>query len=285
MILKLVHKYTWFIFILWISHTSVFAQEDNDEENQMLYIKNNMKEIDSDSSYISLKKLLKTNKKETFKARVSAVLGQYFNHIGVLDSSKFYLQKAINKLSKEKDNKYKVSLTYCFYQLANCNRSMGLYDESLKSHIEGIQIAEEINDKDYIFDHNSGMGIVYGLKGEFQKAIKQYEYCLANASEKKMETIYGTMINMGAIYYKLKQYDKAKSTFEEALKLVTKEKDYYGQAVLAINLGTIYQVTKDTQKSILYYNQAKQIALEHNMQLQYLVHSFLITLCLYFRHH
>jgi len=51
------------------------------------------------------------------------------------------------------------------------------------------------------------MGIVYGLKGELKKAVKQYEYCLANASEQKMETIYGTMINMGSIYYELKQYD------------------------------------------------------------------------------
>jgi tetratricopeptide (TPR) repeat protein len=57
------------------------------------------------------------------------------------------------------------------------------------------------------------------LRGDFQKAVSEYEQAIAIRPHAK------TLSNLGVVYRRLAQYDQAFKTYEEALKIdpVSKE--------------------------------------------------------------
>lgn len=79
--------------------------------------------------------------------------------------------------------------------------------------------------------HNN-LGNVYRLRGDFQKAVSEYEQAIAIRPHAK------TLSNLGVVYRRLAQYDQAFKTYEEALKIdpVSKEAHY--------GLGLVYMAQK-----------------------------------------
>lgn len=246
--------------------TTAFSQKT--DEDILIDLSINLRKRNTDSTYNGLQKLLERNKQGVLNARINAMMGRYYNYIGALDSSKINLQKAINRISLEKDSTNLMRLSNYYFVLGNCNKDIGLYDESLKNYLIGIQIAEKINDVELILAHKSGMGNVYNLKGNYTKAITLFKYCINNAMDS--EGIYGNMINLGESYTHLKKYDNAIKTYEKALSLIPKEKNYYAKVVLNIDLGITHYEIGYFDKALSYYKKAKKIALQHKMQLQYL---------------
>lgn len=255
-----------FILLLYLILSGKISFAQKSDEDILVDISINLRNRNTDSSYIALQKLLKRNKKSLLNTRIKAVLGrQYFNN-GKIDSAKIFLQQAINEISLRKDSMSQVRLSSYYYNLGNCNREIGLNDKALKNYLTGLSIAEKINNKEYTIINTNGIGLYYSSQREYDKAIEYLNYCIEN--ELDTDKSRGYLINLASVYGASKRYSKEIDIYKKILK--TDNLDSYTKLVVSLNIGVAYHELKDYKEAIYYYNKAKEIAKKQNKQLWYL---------------
>src|SRR5215467_13884456 len=88
-------------------------------------------------------------------------------------------------------------------------------------------------------------GLVYFERGEYQRAIQDYDRALALNSR-----LFHAYNNRGLVYYKLKEYQRAIEDYDRALAL----NPAFGLAY--VNRGVVYHDIDEYQKAIEDYNHA-----------------------------
>lgn len=91
----------------------------------------------------------------------------------------------------------------------------------------------------------------YALEGNTSKAM---EYALKSyniqKNKKENEALYWLLIDIGNIYYEMREYDQAQNFYSKAIKIATKLKDMYGLSVVHLNMGLVDEEREDYKNAL-----------------------------------
>ncbi len=231
--------------------------KEKEKIDKAIYFLNNNKKKEA---YVIAHQLLKKKLDPHSKINAYLVLGSYFNSRELIDSSLFYSNRALKHNSKLIQNdSLKNRLYGIVYNLfAINNERRGLWEESKKWHIKGIDVSKKYKEENLYYTHTHGLANNYRNMGDYKRALKLYKECLEYKED--LEIKYGSYINIGIIYSHLKDYDSSNKYYQKALKLI--KENYYAIAVIKINLARNYQEQNDINKAISLYNEGIQLSEE-----------------------
>ena len=199
------------------------------------------------------------------KNRSLKKLAHYNIHIGNADSILYY-GNSIKDLLENNQNKFKnfkkqLSETHNIIALGNTLK--GLYDESIKNNLLGIEISQSINDSIEYYTHQVGLAKNYALKKNFNKAITIYTSCLKsqNLTKKNKLEVYKGIAN---IHLDNENYNESSIYYNKALDLLKEVKNLKEELEIKINLGFIEEAKKNYKKALNSYEEIKTLTLQNN---------------------
>jgi tetratricopeptide (TPR) repeat protein len=141
------------------------------------------------------------------------------------------------------------------------------YTKSIAAAQEALEIAVEKNYRKYQARASRQLGLAFYSMGDYKNAathsfnaLKFYE------SEKDSVGILAMCNNMGAIYDRLKDFDKALAYYFKAQDIYntseTKFRSLFPLPTLLNNIGNIYQTKRDFHSALQYYEKALSMAEE-----------------------
>lgn len=177
------------------------------------------------------------------------------------------LDSLINLLAHE-DDKHKRGELYLdlatYYEYSDLIKS---YDYILKVR----EIADKYNIEQLHSKTNLFISNLLIKQGKYNEALSHLnkELCQLNEQEAGFKYV-GLLINIGAIYYQIKQYDKALIHFHKAKELfeagaISIEDEQYPQIFIGIynNIANVYDELNDNPQALVYYIDALEVAIAY----------------------
>ncbi|SRX53804.1 tetratricopeptide repeat protein [Aequorivita sp. CIP111184] len=208
-----------------------------------------------DSAKIYMFRLLKHSAElhDTIIAVTYSNIGIQYNKLAVLDSSEFYMKKAL--LYAEN---YPLTRAQLYLNLAINYRIGSRYEESLKALDSAMQLYKEEDDR-------QGEGIVLGEMGSnynymmnSEKALEYLKKSIAILSEgKNVRELSVVRQKLANLYYNNRNYAFARDIYEEVLPVFAKNKsaNYYytliSYANCLVHLEENYQAAEEALKEAI----------------------------------
>ncbi len=173
-----------------------------------------------------------------------------------------YAKRAVSVAEEEKDSSNLLS-SYIF--LADIYYNNRDYNTALNYYLKALPIAEKkLNDSNYLKIANR-IAISYGELKIYSKALEYLDliilYCKRNDKIDKSQVAY---VNIGQIYYFLKQYDKAENNYLKAVKINKLANDSAKLINNYLNLGLLYNTWNKLDLSEKYLYKAKNLIKENS---------------------
>ncbi|MFD1062163.1 ATP-binding protein [Winogradskyella litorisediminis] len=147
----------------------------------------------------------------------------------LLDSASYYIRnnksekgkQILDFLKKETENNKKDSLNMIVLErFAFYHFLEGNYDESVKYAYDASTIAKSLGYRKMYFDLQNNIGAIFSKLDEYEKAKKTYKEILKESSIKEDTVGYiSTLSNLGSSYSTLKQIDSSNVALAKALQL------------------------------------------------------------------
>ena len=141
-------------------------------------------------------------------------------------------------------------------------RDASRYDEALRLHIRGLDMARAVGDSSEWIQALNNIATDYRRMGMLDVA-QSYHYQALTLCDESADTTYQMRKNrvkalngMGNIYLSIYSYDDADSVFRQALEGEHQLGSATGQAINYANLGSIYSARGDDEKALDYYRQS-----------------------------
>lgn len=136
-------------------------------------------------------------------------------------------------------------------------------DEALKYFEECVDLNSKIEDESQVASTAStlnNIGLIYKKKGNYNKAIDYYLQSL-NIREKVNDTsgVISSLNNISTIYLEMGEDEKAKEVINRCLKVVDLHEDTRSAAIAFNNLGMVYERQKKIRKAIKAFKQSIQL--------------------------
>jgi serine phosphatase RsbU (regulator of sigma subunit)/Flp pilus assembly protein TadD len=130
---------------------------------------------------------------------------------------------------------------------------------------EALMISKQFNDVHFIGESYNALGGAYLFKGDFYKAIDNFQLALLNFSNiNEMNRAADMMNNLGVVHRKMGKYEKAIRYYLEALPIKEKSDDKKEPISLLNNIGGIYYYQKNYKKAEEYYSRVLELSLQTN---------------------
>lgn len=188
-------------------------------------------------------------------------LGYTFNNLAIVYRAKGEYVKSkqlsLEALSLVKGNSVKAST---LNNIGACNRSLGLYEESLKNYLEALKIYEATNDLKEQGIVNNNIGMIYSALAMYEKA-KTYQN-KALSVYKKLNYKKGLSEVYNNIAIALANQDSLQKSllyFKFSLKIEEELKDKKGIAESINNVGGVYHYLGKTDSALYYYKKSAEI--------------------------
>lgn len=248
----------------------------------------------------SLKHVYANAQNDSIKSTICLELGDYFE-IRNLEIAIEWIDKAVFHARKFKDREpLLMALSYSNYYYSR----IANYQKAIEFCLEGLKIAEHnelyvwqarftskigsayqnLEDSDQAINwlrrsielhkkHNySQLALPVGSLGGHYVNIEQYDSALVylsqavalNRNSGERESMARTMGNIASCYIQLKQFAKAEKTLREAYDIRREFKDQYGITKMLMDFSWLYGAKNDYQKSIVYADSARQMAIALN---------------------
>lgn len=141
-------------------------------------------------------------------------------------------------------------------------RDASRYDEALRLHIRGLDMARAVGDSSEWIQALNNIATDYRRMGMLDVA-QSYHYQALSLCDESADTTYQMRKNrvkalngLGNIYLSIYSYDDADSVFRQALEGEHQLGSATGQAINYANLGSIYSARGDDEKALDYYRQS-----------------------------
>lgn len=141
-------------------------------------------------------------------------------------------------------------------------RDASRYDEALRLHIRGLDMARAVGDSSEWIQALNNIATDYRRMGMLDVA-QSYHYQALSLCDESSDTTYQMRKNrvkalngLGNIYLSIYSYDDADSVFRQALEGEHQLGSATGQAINYANLGSIYSARGNDEKALDYYRQS-----------------------------
>lgn len=141
-------------------------------------------------------------------------------------------------------------------------RDASRYDEALRLHIRGLDMARAVGDSSEWIQALNNIATDYRRMGMLDVS-QSYHYQALTLCDESSDTTYQMRKNrvkalngLGNIYLSIYSYDDADSVFRQALEGEHQLGSATGQAINYANLGSIYSARGDDEKALDYYRQS-----------------------------
>jgi len=168
--------------------------------------------------------------------------------------SAFYSLRALHL--SEKIN-YKKGIGTARYSLGNLEIIRGNYEKSLVQFTLSARIFQELNDTKKTPKILNAIGCVYMRKYKYKEALQNFFQSLS--MEEKNKNSGGAadnMLNIGATFFKMEDFVRAKYYFRQALQLYIQMKYYSRINTVLSNLGGVCSGQGCSDSALFYYQQA-----------------------------
>ncbi len=189
----------------------------------------------------NLLEALRLNKKYNdpkLEANIYNALSHVYYQYQDFDQSIGYLQKAIDILQKQKDS---IELSTSYNNIAVIYKNMGEYQKAIDYNLISLDYNTQLKDTFAIAKSYNNLGLINEETGNFDLAQSYYEKAIF-LNDKIESSNTSPIQNLGNLYYRQKQIDKAKKYYLKALKInkktgkINKQKKLYN-ALLELSIS------------------------------------------------
>jgi len=139
--------------------------------------------------------------------------------------------------------------------------SKGRFPEALEFQLKSLVLSEKLKLDDLSGNINSNIGIIYSRMRNYEKAREFYERSLAIMEKFTPAATISVLINLGDVCEKSKEYGKALEYDFRALELCRKEEeDGFALATLLCNLGSIHLKIGKKTEAIDYLEESSALS-------------------------
>jgi len=173
-----------------------------------------------------------------------------------------------SSITAKEVKRYKTALATSINHIGVVFDYRGEYDKALVFYLKGLNLHEELNDKQRIATSLNNVGIIYYYQGKYLETLKYYNRALQLREELQDERgIAGSLNNIGLVYINQvmkskdpKGLESAVEHFSRSLKIKEKLGDKQGIARSLGNIGKVYRYkaeftgnADDYEMAIEYY--------------------------------
>lgn len=168
--------------------------------------------------------------------------------------SAFYSLRALHL--SEKIN-YKRGIGSARFSLGNLELVRGNYEKALLQFTMSAKIFRELNDNRKIPKILNALACVYLRQYRYKDALKILFIALSmEERNKNISAAGGNMVNIGTVFFKLQDYERAKYYFRKALQIFIQLKDYSRINISLSNIGSVFIGQKEADSALTYYQMA-----------------------------
>lgn len=169
-----------------------------------------------------------------------------------------YAREALNLATEINDQR---GMAASYNNLGIVYRNQGALDKALEYYIISLKIYETLQNKEGIATTKNNISTIYSLKKEYGQAMKYLEESYNLFVElKDQEKIIGSMNNLGNINTEIQLFEKAIKYFSQASQLSEKRGIKFADPL--VNLGNIYFRQENYQRAVEQYEKGLAIEKE-----------------------
>ncbi len=184
------------------------------------------------------------------------LLGNYPQALQFFSEAQIVFEKAIDNAANENSKEINNGLARAYGSLGVVFSEQNNYAKALQYHLKAVKIYEADKDLAKCARVYNNIGVVYKSQGEDFKALNYFIKCLKIQEKMGDNTVGITTTNVGNIYLKQKNYDKAFEYYNKAKQLFVKFPNERGLGELYNNLGLYYKETKNPAEALIQFNKA-----------------------------
>lgn len=171
-----------------------------------------------------------------------------------------FARQALSLATEIDDRK---GMAAAYNNLGVAYKSQGALDKSLEYYLRALNIYNNIKNKDGIAAAKSNIGTIYSIKKDYGQAMKYFEEANASFTELgDRKKIIGSMNNLGILHSDLQLFEQALKYFSQASQL--SEKTGKVTADPLNNIGNLYFRQGNYQRAADYYDKAMVLARQDN---------------------
>ncbi|HEY3404476.1 MAG TPA: tetratricopeptide repeat protein [Ohtaekwangia sp.] len=174
-----------------------------------------------------------------------------------------YAREALSLATEIGDKK---GLAAAYNNLGIAYRTQGALDKALEYYITSLRTYEELDNKEGIATTKNNISTIYSIKKDYGQAMKYLEESYALFVELGDENkIIGSMNNLGNLHTEIQLYDNAMKYFTQAYQLSEKKGAAFADPLS--NMGNLFFRQGNYQRAIENYEKALAIERQSNNKL------------------
>lgn len=174
-----------------------------------------------------------------------------------------YTREALNLATEINDKK---GMAASYNNLGVAYRNQGALDKALDYYVTSLKLYEQLDNKEGVATTKNNIANIYSIKKDYAQAMRyldeSYSIFTQLGDQRK---IIGSMNNLGNLNSDIQLYEKAMKYFTQAYQLSEKAGDKFADPLS--NIGSIYFKQGNFQRAVEYYEQALEIERANNNKL------------------
>lgn len=174
-----------------------------------------------------------------------------------------YTREALTMATEINDQR---GVAASYNNLGVAYKNQGALDKALEYYIRSLQIYDTLNNAEGVATTRNNIATIYSIKGDYGQAMKYMEESYAQLVELNDESrLVGSMNNLGNLYIDLQLFDKATDYLQRSYQLSEKLGQPYADPLN--NLGNVFFRQGNYQRAIENYHKALEIEQKENNRL------------------
>jgi class 3 adenylate cyclase len=212
----------------------------------------------------SLQQKLAQPMEDSLRGKLNLKLANYYLNAGLGKEARPFIEKALELSTKMNNLK---ALTLANNLMGNTYFYTEDYEQAEKYWKIALDLAIQRQDQAMILSIKGDMANALTAQGKYPEALNTYYELLANAEKKGDSSKVALALSNAAIVYSLiGENQKGISMLQRAIPILRNEKDYFRWLASLQTLGNLYESTKEYQKSLDVFTEAKGIAEAQEMK-------------------
>jgi signal transduction histidine kinase/CheY-like chemotaxis protein/HPt (histidine-containing phosphotransfer) domain-containing protein len=199
-------------------------------------------------------------KNKKLEAKCYNILGNIYRDIGEVSNALKYYLSALDIFDKQNDEH---TMGVVMKNISNLHFDLFDYENAMDYALRSVNILEKYENKNRIVSVYQTLGNIYFKKEDYKNAISYFYKCVelseANTSLHAIATG-----GIGKVYYMMGELPKAKNYLLHAYDLGDGANYFESFIVASFYLARIRLDENDTDKALIFFNQAMHSAKEHN---------------------